>query len=225
MSDSNRGRGTSKLVFRLTQYLWYVGGVQCIITTLYFLYFCWTRQLVFTYFASPATYGLLTSEHFVSLQWWIFSLTALCIPPLYWMGLMLGHYYTRWMKMVWCYFMVPAELALWLITLAVDIYWITTKNDPAFPDNPANSNLACCTPEFYTTVVSCKNYLNPAPECNPSINLSELGTNGDMKFFFAVTLIMVGIFTLYLIISLYYMWGIDDLMQVSPLGFPLFVTT
>ena len=51
------------------------------------------------------------------------------------------------------------------------------------------------------------------PECNPGINLSELGTNWDFVFFFAVTVIMCIIYILYLYLSFQILWETEGLSQ------------
>jgi len=75
--------GTARDIHRVQYYLWWATGVQLVVAMLFFSYYPWTRQFVFTYFASPATYGVLTSERFSSLFWWICSFTTLSIFPLW----------------------------------------------------------------------------------------------------------------------------------------------
>lgn len=62
------GPGTVKTIFSLTYLLWYVSAFHTAVTTVYFFYFPWTRKILFTYFASPATYGVLTSNRW-DLEW------------------------------------------------------------------------------------------------------------------------------------------------------------
>jgi len=205
------GPGTTKTIFTLTYFMWYVSVVQLVIATLYFWYFPWTRMFQYTFFASPATYGVLTSSRF-NLQWWVFSLTALLIPVLWFIGWMNNHYLSRGTKIAWLT-MCSVELALWLLTFGISIWWLSDRNNPDFPDNPANSYKACCTPEFYNTVGSCPNFGAPMPECNPGINLSELGTTWDFIFFFGVTFAMCIIYILYLYLSPQIMWETDGLAQ------------
>ncbi len=52
-----------------TDLLWYVTAFQLAVYILYQSYYPLTRKVIFTYFASPATYGVLTSERFATLQW------------------------------------------------------------------------------------------------------------------------------------------------------------
>jgi|WetSurMetagenome_2_1015567.scaffolds.fasta_scaffold00112_54 hypothetical protein len=64
------GPGTVKNIFSMTYGLWYISAFQMAVSTVYFMLFPWTRKIVHTYFASPATYGLLTSDWF-GLEWYI----------------------------------------------------------------------------------------------------------------------------------------------------------
>ena len=213
--------GVARELFSTTYLLWYVSAFQLGVTIVYFAYFPWTRKILFTYFASPATYGVLTSERFVSLQWWVYSLTALVIFPLWWVGWMNNHYLSKWPKTTWIAF-CSVELALWVATWAIETWWLIDRNNPSFPDNPANSYKACCTPEFYNTVGACPNFGDPHPECTPGININELGTNGDMVFFYAITVVMVVVFILYIVLSVQIMRLTDLFIQVpSPLSCPV----
>lgn len=193
---------------------------HAVVGTLYFWYFPWTRQIEFTYFASPATYGLLTSRRF-DLEWWTYSMTALQFFAMYWVGLTMRRFLVRWLKVAWNYVICPIEIALWVLTWAVEIWWLAANNEPNFPDDPANSYLACCTPEFYTTVGSCPNFASLHPECDPSINISELGTPWDMIFFFIITIVMIGIFIVYLVLTLQIMWLTDDLVKYGDPDAPI----
>jgi hypothetical protein len=230
--DKDRGRGTVAAAFRFTYLSWYVAVAHTTFATVFFWYYPWTTDIPFTYFASPSTYGILTTERFVSLQWWLFSLTPLCIPPILLLGFMNNHWLTRWPKLVWIYAVCPFETVLWLLTFIFECIWLAGRNDPANPRNPANSFLACCTPEFYTTVTSCGNYGDPHPECNPSIDLSELGTNGNFVLLFVVTFCMIVVFIMYMALALNILWLTDDYVKygdpdfmLSPYAFPASATS
>jgi len=184
-------------VSTLQFYLMLLSGFQCAVTTAFFLYYPWTRQFVFTYFASPTTYGVLTTERWNSLFWWICILTALQIFPLWYSGWMQVKWSRRSWKIFWIAY-ICVLLAIWLVTLGYMIAWLAQCNDPSQPNNPANSYRACCTPEFYNTVGACPNYGQPHPECDPGINLSELGTNPDFRFFFFIELSEVFIWGFYI---------------------------
>jgi hypothetical protein len=212
-SEKDGGRGAFKDIGWLKRLTWYIATAHTVIATLYFTYYPWTRKFVFTYLASPSTYGILTSERWVSLQWWTCILTALCIPPILWLGIMNDAWLTRWLKWWWLYVIVPLELVLWLLTWAVEFFWLATRNDPRYPTNPATSNRACCTPEWYNTVGACRNYGDLHPECNPGIDFGELGTNPDFVFFFVVTFAMLVVFILYFVVSWHYMKRCDDLVK------------
>ena len=116
----------------------------------------------------------------------------------------------------------------WLLNFIFACIWLAGRNNPADPGNPANSFLACCTPEFYSTVQSCGNYGDAHPECNPSIDLSELGTNGDFVLFFVTCFCMLVICILYMALALNIMW-MTDLFEkygdpdfsLSPYMFPV----
>ncbi len=112
-----------------------------------------------------------------------------------------SHWRRRSHKKVWIGY-VSFELIFWLAVMGVEIWWLSTRNDPSFPDNPATSYRACCTPEFYNTVGACPNYGSPHPECDPGIDISELGTNGDMVFFFAVTVVFTVTYIVYLVLGM-----------------------
>jgi len=182
---------------KLREMAWVVTGVQAVVTTLFHTYYPLTRQFVFTYFASPALYGVLTSERFSSLQWWSCSWMALAIPFLWLIGRVMDRWRQRsyWKAWIICSCL---GLALWLATWIMELVWLVQRNDPSFYDNPANSYRACCTPEFYNTVGACPNFEAPHPECDPSIDYGELGTNGDFVFYFGITFAYVVIWAMYI---------------------------
>jgi hypothetical protein len=174
--------------------------LQLIVTMLFYSYYPLTRQIVFTYFASPATYGVLTSQRFDTLLWWMVALTIFALPPLVWIGEIKSHWRRRSYKIT---FIIYASflIAWWAATIGVQTWWIVTRNTPSFADNPANSYRACCTPEFYNTVGACPNFGAPHPECDPAINIGELGTNGDMIFYYAITWGLTIIWVVYLVLT------------------------
>jgi|WetSurMetagenome_2_1015567.scaffolds.fasta_scaffold00112_55 hypothetical protein len=151
---------------------------------------------------------------------WTYSLTAWVIPILWWIGWMNNHWLSRPYKITWLIF-CSVELAVWLLTLGVCFWWMLSRNEPTFPDDPANSFKACCTPEFYNTVPSCPNYNHPMPECNPGININELGTNWPIVFFFVVIIIMIIIYMLYLWLSFQILWETDGLIQYGDPDAPI----
>ena len=166
-------------------------------------YYVLTRKYRFTYFGSPTTYGMLTSERFASLDWWTTYFWMFSMFPLLWVGtFMLLNWKSNGYKTAFIVYL-SVTLALWLCTFVVHIVWLRGRNNPADPDNPASSYRRCCTPEFYNVVPTCENYGSATPECNPPINLSELGTNGDfwIGFSFNVGLIVLWAFFLYFTIE------------------------
>jgi hypothetical protein len=192
--------GITREIGSIQDMLWTAVFFQLVVSMLFYAYYPWTRQFVFTYFASPSTYGVLTSERFASLLWWIGSLNILALPPLVWVGWMNSHWLRRGFKLTFIIY-CALILAWWLATVGIETWWLVTRNDPTFPDNPANSYRACCVPEFYNTVGSCPNFGVPHPECIVSINLNELGTNGDMVFFYAITWVYVIVWFVYIVLG------------------------
>ena len=194
------GASPSEDVIQLQFYLFLLSGFQCLVSMVFFSYYPLTRDFIFTYFASPTTYGVLTSERWSSLFWWLCSLQTLQILPLWLSGWMQVLYSRRSWKnfwLAWCFIL----LAWWLVTLGYLISYVATRNDPAYPNNPANSYRACCVPEFYNVVGACPNFGSSHPECDPGINLNELGTNGDMVFFFFFVVVDILIWILYIVVG------------------------
>ena len=150
-------------------------------------------------------------------------MTALTIPAIWWVGWMNNHWLSRSKKITWLV-ICSVELVLWLLSFSVLTWWLWDRNNPEFPDNPANSYKACCTPEFYNTVGACPNFGAPHPECDPGINLSELGTNGDIVFFYAVVVLLCIIYIVYLYVSVQVMWETDGYIQYDDPDFPLQAT-
>jgi hypothetical protein len=166
-------------------------------------YYVMSRSFIFTYFGSPATYGMLTSERFATLDWWTTYCWVFAWFPVLWVGtFMLLNFRVKGYKIAFIVYL-SVSLAVWLSTFVIHCIWMRQRNDPTFPNNPANSYRSCCTPEFYNVVPTCPNFGSAAPECNPPIALAELGSNGDfaLAFCFNISLIVLWSFFLYFTIE------------------------
>lgn len=187
-------------------YLLIFAGVVSVITMTLLGYYPLTKQYEFTYFATPATYGVLSSDRFNTLDWWITALYVLPIFVCFWTGVMLVFWDTRGYKIFMIVYL--SILLMWFITVfIIQTIFLATKNDPSAGNlnNPANSYRACCTPEFYLSVTQCPNYGSPAPECNPSISLSELGANGDFVMAYCWTIAYMGLLSVMLYLTVRFM--------------------
>jgi len=92
-------------------------------------------------------------------------------------------------------------LAIWLVMIGYMTAWLIQRNNPSMPNNPANSYRACCVPEFYNVVGACPNFGQPHPECDPGINIDELGTNGDFVFFYFITVTNILMWIIYIVLG------------------------
>ena len=173
-------------------------GVLYILMTVYSAYYPLARTFTHTLFATPSLYGVWVSDRFVTLDWWITSLQTLAWLPVFWAPLMLLFWRSRGYKVAHIV-VLSILLLLEVTTLVVNSVWISSgKNDPRYPDNPASSLSACCTPEFYQTVTTCPNFARPSPQCNPPIALNQLGTDGTYVFGFVINVLLIPIFALML---------------------------
>ncbi len=184
-------------------YLWIAVSIQLPITIIYTAYYPLAVTFEFTYFASPSTYGVLASERFSTLNWWVVSLASLAILPIYWNGLMQCYWRTRWLRIAFLV-LVAVQTAWWVSVAGIQISWAAQRNDPSQPGNPADSYRACCTPEWYNTVPTCPNYGNLSPECNPSIDFQELGSSGDFIFAFVFNFAYIVIWVVYTVLAAYF---------------------
>jgi hypothetical protein len=95
-----------------------------------------------------------------------------------------------------------ASIAWFIGVIITDSVMLAGRNNPEDPLNPFNSYYACCTPEFFTTVTSCPNYGNPAPQCFPPKTRQDIGANGDsimvyiMEFVFCLSYCLVAVLLL-----------------------------
>jgi hypothetical protein len=190
---------------RLSVITYIVYGIMSVFMSYYLL----TRKFVFTFFGSPATYGMLTSERFASLEWWAtLSWTAAWFPVLWVGSFLLLHWRSKGYKITFIVYLA-VTMVVWLCIFVLHLVWITGRNNPLTPDNPANSYRACCAPEFYNTVPKCENYGSASPECNPPINLSELGSNGDFVVAFAMNISFIVLWAFYLFFTVEFMKLMD----------------
>jgi hypothetical protein len=180
-------------------------GIMSVPMQYYFI----TRLIRFTYFGSAATYGILTSERFASLEFWIALLTVSAWFPVLWVGsYMLAQWKSRAYKIAFLVYL-SITLAFFTSVFVIHWTWLTGKNNPAFPDDPASSYRRCCVPEFYNVVPTCPNYGSLTPECNPPINLSELGSNGDFWVGFGCNTSLMILWALYIYFTVEFMRLVD----------------
>lgn len=172
------------------------------VLTIFFAYYPLAKQFEFTYFSTPALFGVPVSDHFVTLDWWVTSLYVVAWFPVLWVVFMLFYWKVRGYKTAFIIYLA-ITLAWFVCVLAINIvYLLSGPNDPLHPDNPAGSYRRCCTPEFYTAVPECPNFERPMPACNPPIALGELGVNGPFIFQMIVNAIIIVIWIVYLVLTL-----------------------
>jgi len=185
--------------------LWILAGVASALwLVFYFAFPVLITQITYTYFADPALYGVVSNDRFETLFSWAVSMYALTGFPVLWVGIMITFYRLRWVKILFLVFLF-ITLLWYFVLLIIQFIWINNANDPAWPKNPANSHRACCTPEFYNTIRTCPNFDRPAPECNPPINLNELGIPGEYWFQFSYNLIVIAAWVAYIIMTFQFM--------------------
>jgi len=183
--------------------------VTYVILTVFYAYYPLAESFVFTYFSTPGLYGVLVSERFQSVYWWITSLWSLSWFAVFWSMWMLIFWKSKPYKIAFLIYL-GISMVWWFSIFIVQFIWLLNKNDPSFPDNPASSYRACCTPEFYNTVPTCPNFGSAAPECNPPINLSELGVNGDFVFAFAFNIVLFALWGVYIALTVNFMRLVDE---------------
>ena len=180
---------------QITQtWLLVMAGVMCVLHMAFEGYYPLTKQYKFTYFATPASYGVLSSYRFASLDWFMTGLYVLPELAIFWIPVMLIFWDVKWYKLALIIYL--AILLMFGVSFfVIQTIWLTTKNDPTTGnlDNPANSYRACCAPEFYMAVQDCPNFGKPSPDCNPAIALGELGTNGDFVFAYTWTILSMAL--------------------------------
>ncbi len=166
--------------------LWVLTGVLLVLTLVFQAYYPVARIFKHTFFESVPP-GLLISERFGTLDWWMTALFSLAIIMLFWVGFMIANWKIRWPKVIGL--ILSVLLTLWWITcFIIFMFFMANTNLLAEPNNPGNSYQYCCAPEHFPFITTCPNF--PADPCSPPTTQADLRINGDIMIAFTYTIIL-----------------------------------
>lgn len=181
----------------------------------FFGFYAMTRDYVYTYFFTPATYGVLTTNWYKVWDWWKTAMFTLIWPMPAFVMAEIIFFKVFWIKVVFLVYLVLNEF-WWITVVVVDIVLMASDpNDPTVSTtNPARSFKACCAPEWYLTVPKCPNYGAANPLCYfPIYSIKELGFNWVFVVTFIMECIVMGIWGVFIYLVIEHMLAVREFFE------------